>query len=108
MTNYPPPSIILGRVSTTQYITRRDLITALRSALAKYEKRRQKEDLEPQIKEYVDKIIEEEVTRTQRSVKSNLIFIPARGVTSGPPAGSFKVTNLYVAPGGELIVEYDA
>ncbi len=104
MTNYPPPSIILGRVSTTQYITRRDLITALRSALAKYEKRRQKEDLKPQIKKY----IEEEVTRTQRSVKSNLIFIPARGVTSGPPAGSFKVTNLYVAPGGELIVEYDA
>jgi len=87
-------------VSTTQYITRRDLITALRSALAKYEKRRQKEDLEPQIKEH----IKAEISRISAP---SLIFMPAQGLRSGPPAGARKVVNMYVTPDGKLFVEYD-
>ena len=106
MTNYPPPSIILSRVSTTQYITRRDLITALRSALAKYEKRRQKEDLEPQIKEHIREAIKAEITSAKPSTPS-LIFMPAQGLRSGPPAGARKIVNMYVTSDGKLFVEYD-
>ncbi len=37
-----------------------------------------------------------------------LISMKGSGITSSPPAGKYRVTNLYVNPAdGKLVVEYD-